>query len=113
MGPDFDELIKVQRAAATSTDRSLAVRGQQVFLEGPCAMCHTIRGTIALSRVGPDLTHLASRRMIAAGTMPNTRGNLAGWILNPQNIKPGSKMPPTLLGSDDLRSLLAYLETLH
>jgi cytochrome c oxidase subunit 2 len=106
-------LIKVQRAAAAHNKSTIALRGQKVFLEGPCAMCHTIRGTIALSRVGPDLTHLASRRMLAAGTMPNTRGNLAGWILNPQNIKPGSKMPPTLMSSDDLEALLAYLETLQ
>jgi cytochrome c oxidase subunit 2 len=66
-----------------------------------------------MSRVGPDLTHLASRKTIAAGTLPNTRGHLAGWILNPQNVKPGSKMPPTLLASEDLHALVAYLETLR
>lgn len=88
-------------------------RGREVFLTGPCAMCHTIQGTSAGSRVGPDLTHLATRTMIAAGTLPNTRGHLAGWILNPQNLKPGTKMPPTLLESQDLHSLLAYLETLR
>jgi cytochrome c oxidase subunit II len=75
-------------------------------------MCHTIRGTMALSRVGPDLTHVAGRSALAAGTIPNTRGNLAGWILNPQNLKPGTKMPPTLLASQDLHALLAYLETM-
>jgi cytochrome c oxidase subunit II len=94
-------------------DESLLRRGQEVFLNGPCAMCHTIRGTMALSRVGPDLTHVASRRTIAAGTLPDTRGHLAGWILNPQNLKPGTKMPPTLLSSEDLHALLAYLETLN
>jgi len=62
--------------------------------------------------VGPDLTHLASRRTIAAGTLPNTRGNLAGWILDPQKIKPGTRMPPNQLEPADLQALLAYLETL-
>jgi cytochrome c oxidase subunit 2 len=75
-------------------------------------MCHAISGTPAGSRVGPDLTHLASRRTIAAGTLLNTRGNLAGWIVDPQQIKPGAKMPPNQLDPADLQALLSYLETL-
>jgi cytochrome c oxidase subunit 2 len=62
--------------------------------------------------VGPNLTHLASRRTIAAGTLPNNTGNLAGWILDPQSIKPGVKMPPSELDPQSLRALLAYLESL-
>jgi cytochrome c oxidase subunit 2 len=62
--------------------------------------------------VGPDLTHLASRTTIAAGTLRNTRGNLAGWILDPQRIKPGNDMPPSRFDARDLEALLAYLETL-
>src|SRR5947209_17439110 len=72
-------------------------------------MCHTIRGTDAGSRVGPDLTHLASRGTIAAGTLKNTTGNLAGWIMNSQSIKPGNHMPSMSLQPDDLQALLAYL----
>ena len=75
-------------------------------------MCHTIRGTGAFATVGPDLSNLASRKALAAGLLPNTRGNLAAWILNPQNLKPETKMPPTLLNSQDLQALVAYLETL-
>jgi cytochrome c oxidase subunit 2 len=92
---------------------SLTRRGQEVFLASSCVMCHAIGGTPAGSRIGPDLTHLAGRRTIAAGTLPNTRGNLAGWIVNPQAIKPGAKMPPNDLSPDDLQALLAYLETLR
>lgn len=110
---EFDSFMEARRAAAATPDPGKARRGQEVFLDGPCAMCHTVRGTAALSRVGPDLTHLASRRTIAAGTMANTRGNLAGWILNPQNLKPGTKMPPTLLDAADLHALLVFLETLQ
>ena len=87
-------------------------RGKKVFLRGPCVMCHTIRGTVSLSRVGPDLTKFGSRKSIAAGTLPNTRGNLAGWILNPQNLKAGTQMPATHLESRDLQALLAFLESL-
>ena len=99
------------REAPPPTD-SITRRGQEVFLSAPCVMCHQIQGTSANGHVGPNLTHLASRRTIAAGTLPNTRGNLAGWILDPQRIKPGSHMPPTELGAQDLDALLAYLETL-
>jgi cytochrome c oxidase subunit 2 len=102
-------LINCQSGAAQAAS---AMRGREVFLRAPCIMCHTVRGTTAMGRVGPDLTHVASRKTIAAGTLPNTRGHLAGWILNPQNVKPGSKMPPTALSSEDLHSLLAFLESL-
>jgi cytochrome c oxidase subunit 2 len=112
--PDsFQRWLASQRdTAATPTD-SLTRRGQEVFLASTCSMCHTIAGTPAGSRIGPDLTHLGSRRTIAAGTLPNTRGNLAGWIVDPQAIKPGAKMPPNALDPSDLQALLAYLETLR
>ena len=100
-----------QGPGAPPTD-SITKRGQEVFLTAPCAMCHAIGGTPAGSHAGPDLTHLASRRTIAAGTLPNTRGNLAGWILDPQRIKPGAKMPPNMLEPKDLEALLTYLQSL-
>ena len=75
-------------------------------------MCHTIRGTIAGSRLGPDLTHIASRSSLGAGTLPNNVGNLAAWIADPQGIKPGSKMPATGLSGPELDAVAAYLETL-
>jgi cytochrome c oxidase subunit 2 len=111
--PDsFNTWLARQRDTALTPTTALAQRGQEVFLASSCVMCHAIAGTPAGSRIGPDLTHLASRRTIAAGTLPNTRGNLAGWILDPQKIKPGVKMPPNQLKPDDLQALLAYLETL-
>jgi cytochrome c oxidase subunit 2 len=89
------------------------VRGREVFLTHACLMCHTIRGTDAGSRIGPDLTHIASRRMIAAETLPNTAGALAGWIVDPQRIKPGARMSPNPLGPDDLQALITYLQSLQ
>src|SRR3954471_15637237 len=100
--PDsFGTWLAQQRDTALTPTTALAQRGQEVFLGSSCVMCHAISGTPAGSRVGPDLTHLAGRRTIAAGTLPNTRGNLAGWIVNPQSIKPGAKMPPNDLSPDD------------
>jgi len=63
--------------------------------------------------MGPDLTHLGSRQMIAAETLPNTRGALAGWIIDPQRIKPGNHMAQNLLEPDDLQALITYLQTLQ
>lgn len=105
-------LRQQQQPAAQPTDPTL-LRGQQVFLSAACVYCHAINGTNANSRFGPDLTHLASRRTLAAGVLDNNRGNLAGWILNPQTIKPGNKMPPVVLESADFQALLAYLESLE
>ncbi|MEP6509792.1 MAG: cytochrome c oxidase subunit II, partial [Gemmatimonadales bacterium] len=85
--------------------------GENVFLSR-CSACHTIRGTLAAGKIGPDLTHVMSRATIAAGTIPNTRGFLAGWILNPGQIKPGTQMPAVPLTPAELESLLGYLETL-
>jgi cytochrome c oxidase subunit 2 len=92
---------------------SVSARGQEVFLSGPCVMCHTIRGTLAGGKMAPELTHLGSRRTIAAATLPNTRGHLAGWILDPQQVKPGSHMPPNQIAPEDLQALLTYLQGLR
>lgn len=87
-------------------------KGKQVFLASRCAICHRVRGTEAGGTLGPELTHLASRLTLGAVTLANTRGHLGGWVLDPQKIKPGVKMPPNQLGPDELRALLTYLESL-
>jgi cytochrome c oxidase subunit 2 len=109
---DFHAWLDAQRLPAPLPEDPVRQRGQQVFLSSTCIMCHTIQGTRANGKVAPDLTHLASRRTIAAGTLPNTRGHLAGWVVDPQKIKPGNKMPPNNLNPDDLQALLSYLESL-
>ena len=111
--PDkFEEYLASQRLPAPDPVTADAARGRQVFLTNPCVTCHTIRGTGASGTNAPDLTHLASRRTIAAGTLPNTRGALAGWIVDPQRIKPGAHMPPNQLKPQDLDALLTYLQSL-
>lgn len=90
-----------------------ARKGEDVFLNSTCAACHAIRGTDADGDEGPDLTHFGSRQTIAAATLPNTRGNLGGWIGDPQTIKPGAKMPPSQLEPDELQAVLTFLEGLQ
>ena len=86
-------------------------RGLEV-VEFRCGLCHAVRGTDARSGLGPDLTHLMSRRLIASGALPNTPGALAGWVQNPQGVKPGSQMPDQYLSGPQLQDVGAYLATL-
>jgi cytochrome c oxidase subunit II len=101
---------QLQNAAEPQTDAQR--HGRDVFLNTTCIMCHSISGTHARGRVGPDLTHVGSRQLIVANSLPNTPGYLAGWITDPQKIKPGVRMPQHALAPEDLRALLEYLESL-
>ena len=96
------------RAPATRAERT----GQRVFLSNACADCHTVRGTPARGDIGPDLTHLATRSRIAAETIPNTGPYLKEWVLDPQHVKPGVKMPGTNLTGPQVQQLLDFLESL-
>jgi cytochrome c oxidase subunit 2 len=109
----FEQWEQQQLKPAADPNAPDAARGKQVFLTHACIMCHSIRGTDAGSKMGPDLTHLASRKMIAAESLPNTPGALAAWIIDPQRIKPGNKMAPNPLAPDDLQALITYLQTLE
>ncbi len=98
------------KPAAPATT-ALAQRGEQVFLSGPCASCHELRGTSASGSVGPDLTHLASRATLGALRLENTPRGLASWITDSQHWKPGNQMPDVPLAPAQLRALVAYLES--
>ena len=109
----FQAWLQHQRRPALEPQTEEQQRGQQVFLSSPCVSCHTVRGTDAGSRLGPDLTHVGSRLTIAAGALPNTRGHLAGWIADPQSVKPGVRMPSNPLSPADLQAVLAYVRSLR
>lgn len=108
---DFAEWVREQRRPAIADERVSA--GRQVFETTACINCHSINGTVANGRFGPDLTHLMSRTTIAAGAALNTPENLRLWIQNPDAIKHGSLMPAMQLSKSDLDALVGYLETLR
>jgi cytochrome c oxidase subunit 2 len=110
---DFSSWRERQILPAPTPEDSARKKGEQVFLSHPCVTCHTIRGTPAGGRTGPDLTHLASRTTLGAGTLPFSRGSLAAWITDPQSSKPGVHMPFIDIAPDDLHVLLDYLEGLQ
>jgi cytochrome c oxidase subunit 2 len=109
---EFRKWLKQQAAPAKPPRSPLAQQGEKVFLNGSCSSCHAIRGTSAKGYVGPDLTHLASRTMLAGLTIPNTPDYLARWITDSQHYKPGNQMPNFQLPPQQLHALIAYLETL-
>ena len=106
---DYDAWRARQASSALQPASTSQSMGEVAFMSAPCDSCHTIRGAGAGGTVGPDLTHLASRTTIAAGTAELNRGTLAAWITDPQSMKPGANMPTMKLDPDDLDNLLDYL----
>ena len=111
--PDFIKWWGHQLQPAPQPTTPLALAGYQYVTSGPCSACHNISGTQASGQIAPDLTHLASRKSLAAGTIPMNQGNLYGWVEDPQSLKPGAKMPTIGLEPDQLHAVVAYLETLR
>ena len=108
---EFDRWVAAQQTPAVADPTVSA--GRELFLSLSCINCHTVRGTPANGVFGPDLTHLMSRRTIAAGAAPNTRQALRAWVDAPAMIKPGVLMPPMKLAQNELDELTAYLLTLR
>jgi len=108
---DFEHWRQLQRLAADPPVTPEQTRGM-ALVEYRCGLCHRVRGTDAGAINAPDLTHIMSRRMLAAGTLPNNPGTLVGWIENPQSMKPGNLMPDQHLSAQALSDALAYLESL-
>lgn len=109
----FAAWLATQREPAGDPADDLARQGLELFLGHGCGACHSIRGTAAVGRIGPDLTHLGGRRTLAAASFPTNQGTLAGWIADNQHLKPGNHMPPfAVFTGRELRALAAYLEGL-
>jgi cytochrome c oxidase subunit 2 len=103
------QMVNVAQSSGADDARS----GQMVFEHQACVNCHTIKGTMANGRFGPDLTHLMSRDTLGAGIMPNNQRNLVAWITDPNNTKPGCLMPAMHLTEEQNAKIAAYLLTLH
>jgi len=110
---DYERWRAAQRLPANAPSTAQEQRGLELVEHGSCALCHTIVGTGAQGRRAPDLTHLASRSWLAAGTVPNSPDARAEWIANPQKFKPGVNMPALEARPEDVAAISAYLGTLR
>jgi cytochrome c oxidase subunit II len=106
---DFDKWLREQAAVARTDDSE----GRRIFERTACINCHTVGGTPANGRFGPDLTHLMSRDTIGSGVAANTPANLRRWIERPDAFKPGSLMPPMGLSDRELDAVTAYMASLR
>ncbi|QAY96389.1 cytochrome c oxidase subunit II [Methylovirgula ligni] len=109
---DFQRWLDAQLKPAATPSSPVLVNDQNIFVQR-CGECHTVRGSMAGGSVAPDLTHLMSRETLAADTLPNTPGALAGWIADPQAQKPGTNMPDLYLSGPELTAVTTYLRTLQ
>ena len=108
---EFSAWVRNQQQPAVEDEK--VAEGRHVFETTACMNCHTVRGTAANGRFGPDLTHMMSRVTIASGAALNTPENLRAWIQDPNEIKPGSLMPAMKLSNADLDAVVSYLQTLR
>lgn len=108
---DYDAWLAKERGNATP---SLENEGGRVFLSSGCGGCHTVRGTLANGKIGPDLTHVGGRQSLGAGILPNTKESFVKWISQHKTIKPENLMPPfDIFSESELQSLAAYLNSLE
>lgn len=111
---DFDAWLERESGTARTFDDALRLEGQRLFLASGCGACHTIRGTPADGRIGPDLTHVGSRQSLAAATLPNDEAAFIRWIRDSHDVKPQNLMPPYEIFDDaSLAALAAYLSSLE
>lgn len=112
--PEFDAWLAAEAREARAPSEDAEWQGQHLFLAGGCGACHAVRGTAAVGTVGPDLTHVGSRRFIAAATLPATKENIARFIVDGQHLKPGNGMPPfRIFAPAELDALAAYVASLR
>jgi cytochrome c oxidase subunit 2 len=111
---EFEAWLQGQRQLGAEPATDAAGHGRKLFLAAGCGGCHTVRGTAASGTVGPDLTHLGSRRSVGIDTLPLTVANIARFIRDPQHLKPGNLMPPfRILAPAELDAVAGYLAGLR
>ncbi|MFQ5795481.1 MAG: cytochrome c oxidase subunit II [Candidatus Bipolaricaulia bacterium] len=109
---EFQAWLQVQQQPAVTLVDDLARKGAEIFARSACIGCHTVAGTLAQGKIGPDLTHFGDRTTLGAGILDNNPENLADWLRDPQAVKPGNRMPNLNLSEDEISALAAYLQSL-
>jgi cytochrome c oxidase subunit 2 len=114
----FQAWLRNEASPAPAPRDSAVALGKQLVTKGACAGCHVIQyaahpDSTTRGRTGPNLTHFGRRYTVAAGILENNAENLSRWLKNPPEVKPGSKMPNLNLKDEEIRYIVAYLQTLQ
>lgn len=109
---DYDKWIKHQQQDANKPTDDLAKQGEMLFQQKTCGSCHSVSGTEADGKIGPDLSHVGSRETLLSGLLYNNKQNMRKWIEDPQKVKSGSNMPNFLLSENEVNAITDYLEQL-
>jgi len=110
---EYEKWLANEGAPAVHPTDPEGKHGEELFQAKACGLCHAVRGTPSMADVGPDLTHIAARKGIAANSYPNARGYLEAWITHAQSLKPAAEMPDIGMQGDDLHAITHYLEELN
>lgn len=110
---EFDAWLEREAGDAVAPESAEAMRGEALFRSEGCGACHAVRGTEAVGQVGPDLTHVGSRKTLGAGRLGTTLEDFERWIGHTGELKPDVRMPTyDHLGEDGIADLAAYLKGL-
>lgn len=109
---DFANWERQQLLPAVSSHNPLSIKGKELFEQKTCTNCHSLNGMDYASDIGPNLTHFASRKRFLADMKDNNSENLKEWLRNPQEVKPGTRMPNYILSTNELNALVTYITTL-
>ncbi len=105
----FERWLAAQARPATPT----ASPGARLFASYGCSGCHSVRGIGPVAKIGPDLTHFGSRPTLAAGILPMTHANIAGFVRDPGKTKPGVRMPAfPQMSAAEADQIASYLQGL-
>jgi cytochrome c oxidase subunit II len=109
---EYADWAKSAVADADRLNSPATKEGRELFLSLACAGCHTVAGTPAAGKIGPELTHVASLPDILGILKPVNAQNLHTWIKDPQKVKPGTLMPTLGLDDATIDKIVSWLLTL-
>ena len=82
---------------------AFAQTGEELYQTRGCASCHEMQVAGC-----PDLTALKEDDKVA-GVLDVTPENISKWLENPQEVKPGTAMPPSGLNEEQRLKLANWL----
>ncbi len=94
-------LLLGQSQTWAKADPALIAKGEKVYSQKKCALCHKIAGQGG--KIGGDLTNVGAKRDVKW---------LSQFLKNPKAVNPKAKMVPFKGNDEELKALVAYMASL-